>query len=293
MRRKEIDKKFDEIVAFANLEKFLDTPVKHYSSGMYVRLGFAVAAHLENEILLVDEVLAVGDIEFQRKCLGKMHEVARVGRTVLFISHNMPAIVSLCGRCLLMDSGVILSSGLASDVVSGYYKGGKFLSSSVIFSKKPPVGDDLAVLLEGHVALSNGDHASEVDINQPCQIEMKFEILKEANVSFIPSFHFYTSEGTSAFVASMPTAKRLKAGRHTAICKIPPNFLNDKVYFVGLALTALGNGLKANFFENNALSFIVKDPIEGTRGRNGYAGPIPGEVRPQFEWMIEPSGQAQ
>src|SRR5256884_476759 len=120
MSKREITQKLDEIVAFAELERFIDTPVKHYSSGMYVRLAFAVAAHLEPEILLVDEVLAVGDAAFQKKCLGKMGDVAKEGRTVLFVSHNMAAVRSLCSRAFLLSDGRILSSGAANEVVSAY-----------------------------------------------------------------------------------------------------------------------------------------------------------------------------
>ena len=120
MARAEIDRKFDEIVAFAEIDRFIDTPVKHYSSGMYMRLAFAVAAHLETEILVVDEVLAVGDMQFQRKCLGKMNDIAKLGRTVLFISHNMEAIQRLCTRGLLMDRGRLVGSGAIADVVTQY-----------------------------------------------------------------------------------------------------------------------------------------------------------------------------
>src|ERR1700676_4597814 len=121
MGKREIDRKFDEIVAFAEIDKFIDTPVKHYSSGMYVRLAFAVAAHLEPEILLVDEVLAVGDISFQKKCLGKMGDVARQGRTIVFVSHNMAPITSLCSRCVLMEHGRITFDGLTASAVARYY----------------------------------------------------------------------------------------------------------------------------------------------------------------------------
>lgn len=120
MTRREIDRKFDEIVAFAEVEKFLDTPVKRYSSGMYVRLAFAVAAHLEPEILIVDEVLAVGDIAFQRKCMGRMHDVGRDGTTVLFVSHNMPAIESLCTRAVLLHEGRFVDEGEVQEVVAEY-----------------------------------------------------------------------------------------------------------------------------------------------------------------------------
>jgi len=120
MRKREIDRKFDEIVAFSEIEKFIDTPVKRYSSGMYVRLAFAVAAHLEPEILLIDEVLAVGDIAFQRKCLGRMGNIAKGGRTVLFVSHNMSAIRSLCGRAIWLDGGRIVMAGLTGEVIQNY-----------------------------------------------------------------------------------------------------------------------------------------------------------------------------
>jgi|KBSSwiStaDraftv2_1062776.scaffolds.fasta_scaffold30095_3 homopolymeric O-antigen transport system ATP-binding protein len=120
MRKAEIDRKFEEIVAFAEIERFIDTPVKHYSSGMYVRLAFAVAAHLEPEILIIDEVLAVGDAQFQKRCLGKMNEVARSGRTVLFVSHNMRAVAQLCGHCIWIDGGQVMSRGLSNEVVVDY-----------------------------------------------------------------------------------------------------------------------------------------------------------------------------
>src|SRR5262249_31188919 len=122
MKKKEIERKFDEIVAFAEIEKFIDTPVKHYSSGMFVRLAFAVAAHLEPEILLVDEVLAVGDVAFQKKCLGKMQEVSRVGRTVLFVSHNMAAIGQLCQHAIWLDNGAIREEGPARDILAAYLR---------------------------------------------------------------------------------------------------------------------------------------------------------------------------
>ena len=125
MKQAEIDRKFDEIVAFAEIEKFIDTPVKRYSSGMYVRLAFAVAAHLEPEILLVDEVLAVGDYDFQKKCLGKMGEVGREGRTVLLVSHNMPSILNLCPRAVLLHEGCIVQDGPATDVVESYIEMGR------------------------------------------------------------------------------------------------------------------------------------------------------------------------
>src|ERR1700730_1758777 len=124
MKRREIDERFDEIVAFAEVEQFIDTAVKHYSSGMYLRLAFAVAAHLEPELLLVDEVLAVGDAHFQKKCLAKMEDVGHQGRTVLFVSHNMPAVTRLCPRTILLDAGKVLKDGPSHDVVTAYLRAG-------------------------------------------------------------------------------------------------------------------------------------------------------------------------
>lgn len=130
MRKKEIESKFDKIIAFSEIEKFIDTPVKFYSSGMYVRLAFAVAAHLEPAILLVDEVLAVGDAAFQKKCLGKMEDVAKIGRTVFFVSHNMPAVTRLCQRTILLDEGQIIEDGPSHQVVSSYLQSGTGTSAA-------------------------------------------------------------------------------------------------------------------------------------------------------------------
>jgi len=141
MRKQEIDRKFDEIVAFSEIEKFLDTPVKRYSSGMYVRLAFAVAAHLEPEILLVDEVLAVGDAAFQKKCLGKMGDVAKEGRTVLFVSHNMAAVQSLCARSLLIESGKLKYDGSTESTVSYYRETSSSLSNLPIKDRSDRKGE--------------------------------------------------------------------------------------------------------------------------------------------------------
>lgn len=144
MRRTEIKKKFDEIVGFAEIEKFIDTPVKRYSSGMYVRLAFAVAAHLEPEILFIDEVLAVGDVQFQKKCLGKMGEIAGEGRTVLFVSHNMAAILGLCPTCIYLERGVIKHHGITSEIVHKYLEGGRTMGYMPLSERTDRRGDGRA-----------------------------------------------------------------------------------------------------------------------------------------------------
>src|SRR5438094_366500 len=171
MKRSEIDRKFDEIVAFSEIEKFLETPVKHYSSGMYTRLAFAVAAHLEPEILLVDEVLAVGDARFQKKCLNKMHDVGHQGRTVLFVSHNMPAITRLCARTILLDEGSVLHDGPSHQVVSAYLNSGLGTTAAREWpdpAKAP--GGEVARLRAVRVRTEEGRITDVVDIRRPVRI---------------------------------------------------------------------------------------------------------------------------
>jgi lipopolysaccharide transport system ATP-binding protein len=181
MKRAEIERRFDEIVAFAGIEKFLDTPVKRYSSGMYVRLAFAVAAHLESEILVMDEVLAVGDATFQKKCLGKMGDVARGGRTVLFVSHNMAAVAQLCQRTIWLDGGQIKLVGSSGQMVQAYLStSGQHRPERQWSYPGDAPGDDRVRLLACRI-LQAGKVAPVVDINQPCQIEIEFQVLQPAN----------------------------------------------------------------------------------------------------------------
>lgn len=287
MSRAEIKKKFDEIVAFAEVEKFLDTPVKRYSSGMYVRLAFAVAAHLEPEILLIDEVLAVGDAQFQKKCLGKMEDVSREGRTVVFVSHNMSTITSLCQTSILLDSGVVSCMGVTSDVVLAYYSHG--IASPAAFDytgTDKVIGDGHAILLSGAVVDKNLDVCTEVDIREPVSIVMRYKIMAANDFPLFPNFHFYHSDGSYIFASSDVKIASLSAGVYESVCSIPGNLLNDGTYFVGLALTSLECGVKVHFHAPSALTFNVKDPIENVPTRNSYTGPIAGIMRPLLDWSL-------
>lgn len=288
MKRSEIKKKFDDIVEFSGVENFLDTPVKRYSSGMYVRLAFAVAANLETEILLIDEVLAVGDADFQKKCLGKMENISKKeGRTVLFVSHNMPMISSLCPRCILLDNGNIIKDGSTSDVVMYYYNAGAQSPASIDYTKiKKNIGDDYVCILSGEVRNQNNLISTEINIDQPLKIIMKYRIKKQKGKLFSPNFHFFTSGGVYAFVASPENVEAFPEGNYFAECNIPGNFLNEGAYFVGLALSSYETGVTVHFYEQNALSFNVRDPIEGIKTRGGYSGSIPGVVRPLLSWKI-------
>lgn len=292
MSRIEINRKFDEMVDFSGVEKFIDTPVKRYSSGMYVRLAFAVSAYLEPDILIVDEVLAVGDAEFQKKCLGKMDDVAhKDGRTILFVSHNMGMINSLCNRAALLDAGVITWDGTVSETISRYYNSGKNSPFALDYSHlSSPPGDEYATLLEGHIEDENGNAVGEVDISASFFVKMKYELKKDVPISPYANFHLYNSQGQVVFVtASGRQLPVKKAGKYEATCAIPGNFLNNDTYSIGLALIFTHSGKHVSFFERNALTFTVREIIDETleEGRSGFSGVVPGVVRPKLDWVVK------
>lgn len=288
MKRQEIRSKFDEIVAFAEVEKFLDTPVKHYSSGMYVRLAFAVAAHLEPEILIVDEVLAVGDAQFQKKCLGKMEEVGNEGRTVLFVSHSMPTISSLCYKAILLESGEITKIGVTSDVIMHYYTNGLNSPSSIKYFEHHP-GNEFVKLHSAAIKTHGNENkiAIEVNISEPIIIEMCFEILLETNINFVPNFNCFTAEGVCAFYCHDTKKHKLSKGIYISKCYIPANFLNSTTYFVGLAVSSYNPVLKVHFYDQSSLSFNVYDPLTDVATRPDMSIPIPGAIRPNLQWDIK------
>lgn len=290
MRRKEIQQKFDEIVAFAEVDRFLDTPVKRYSSGMYVRLAFAVAAHLEPDILLVDEVLSVGDALFQRKSLGKMEETTRSGRTVLFVSHNMPMVASLCSRCILLDGGRLQADGDTQSTIDAYYQGNAGSGNSVGWDggEKGP-GDEVVRLKRASILDEEGHSVSELPIDKAFVIELEYEVFEETPC-LTPNLHFTDSRGVVAFVslagASHEKEKRQKAGVYLSRCTVPGDLLNDQVYYVGVAMTEMER-VKVRFYERDLLYLRVYDPMEGIRSRGDFRGSIPGSVRPALHWERE------
>lgn len=293
MRRQEIARKFDEIVDFSGVEKFIDTPVKRYSSGMYVRLAFAVAAHLEPDILIIDEVLAVGDIEFQKKCLGKMDSVTHEGRTILFVSHSMPMISSLCNRCILLQDGKVFSEGSPSEVIVKYQSGFRSSSSSVDYTNaKERPGDQFVSLLAGWVEKKPGDPQVEFDIFDPIRVCMKFRVLQELPKVPQPNFHILDSSDNYVFT-TMPNDWQhdnvIVPGDYLAVCEIPAHFLNDGTYSVGLAINCLHDGLQTSFFDQGSLTFNVVDRIQENPDRaiSGWGGRIPGVVRPLLSWKLE------
>ena len=292
MTRAEINRKFDEIVAFAEVEKFLDTPVKRYSSGMYVRLAFAVAAHLETEILVIDEVLAVGDARFQRKCLSRMDSIGRQGRTIIFVSHNMAMVSSLCNVAVHLENGKLRSCGPADKVILAYSSTEGGSSSAVDYrGSDRKVGDQYAQLLSADIRDARGVPVFEIEIDQPLSVRMEYRIKQSSNRVFIPNFHFYRHDGICAFVTNAANSQERPPGDYAAECHVPANFLNDGLYSVQLALTSFESGVSVHFNEKGAVVFNVRDPIEGVVTRAGYSGAMPGAIRPLLHWTLEPAGR--
>jgi lipopolysaccharide transport system ATP-binding protein len=296
MKRAEIKRKFDEIVAFAEVEKFIDTPVKHYSSGMYLRLAFAVAAHLEPEILLVDEVLAVGDARFQKKCLNKMQDVGQAGRTVLFVSHNMPAITRLCERVILLEEGKVLEDGPSHKVVSAYLNAGHGTTAAREWpdSTKAPSGE-VGRLRAVYVRTEDGQITDAVDIRLPVAVEMEYEVLRPGYV-LLASFGFVNEEGVIVFraVDLDPTwrGRPRPAGRYVSAAWIPGNFLSEGTLFVEVGLATM-NPTISQFYQPDVVAFQVIDSLDGDSARGDYAGNWAGAVRPLLQWstqFISPNG---
>lgn len=288
MSRHEVRRKFDEIVSFSGVERFLETQVKHYSSGMYMRLAFSVAAHLDPEILIVDEVLAVGDAEFQKKCLGKMQDISQGGRTVIFVSHSMQTVTSLCNQCILLDAGQIRKQGSPSEVIVEYLGGDVGSMGRVDYEGQGKiVADDHVQLLSGEILDENDQPILESDIRKPIRVRMGFRVKSRSSIRFMPNFHFVVPGGTYAFASTPDVLTELAPGDYEASCYIPGDFLNEGTYFVGLAISSYAPGLTIHFFEQSALTFNVRDSMEGSVGRHGYANVMPGVVRPRLQWTVE------
>jgi len=287
MRKIEVDHKFDEIVDFSGIEKFIDTPVKRYSSGMKVRLAFSVAAHLEPEILIVDEVLAVGDAEFQKKCLNKMEDVGREGRTVLFVSHNMSAISRLCDRGIILNKGGVVEDGPADQVVATYLTSEFGISGTQewIADEEAP-GGNLARLVAVRVRTEGEEMTDKVNIQNSVMVEMEYEVLQSGWI-LLPNFHFYNSQGIEAFPAvdvdPQWRRKPRPAGRYISSVEIPGNFLAEGMYVVRAALIT-SHPLIVQFNVPSAVAFTVNDTSDGNGSRGDYTGNLSGTVRPLLNW---------
>ena len=290
MTKGEVKRKFDEIVAFSGVEKFIDTPVKRYSSGMKVRLAFSVAAHLEPEILIIDEVLAVGDADFQKKCLNKMEDVGQQGRTVLFVSHNLPAVCRLCERAILLDKGGIVKDGAPDQVVSFYLNSdlGTHAAREWVDPATAPAGD-VARLWAARARSNDGQITDIIDIRHPFTIEMEYEVVKNGAV-LLPVFGFENQEGLRLFTTvDRDPAWRHKPrpkGRYTSRVHIPGNLLAEGMLFISCTLLTL-SPRRVQFGKRSALVVQIVDIMGGDSARGDFAKNIPGVVRPMLEWTTQ------
>jgi lipopolysaccharide transport system ATP-binding protein len=279
MGKAEIARKFDEIVAFAELEKFIDTPVKHYSSGMYVRLAFAVAAHLEPELLFVDEVLAVGDASFQKKCLGKMGDVSRQGRTIVFVSHNMTALRRLCTRAIWLDGGKVIKTGEAGEVIDHYLQKNTADNREFVWEDERKAPGDDRVRLRSVRVIPQGISDSIITVHTPLRIEFTYWNYVPGAVLNV-SMTLNNLEEVCVLNGGPGHAPR-PAGliRHTV--SMPGDFLNAGSYYVNVMIVK--DASVGILLQNNAVAFEV---TEGEVVGNWY-GRIPGVVRPKLQWETE------
>jgi len=276
MKKAEIRRKFDEIVAFAEVEKFIDTPVKHYSSGMYVRLAFAVAAHLEPEILVIDEVLAVGDAEFQKRCLGRMGAMANEGRTVLFVSHNMTALQSLCSRAIWLSSGEVKADLPARLAVSEYlHVTARTMLDRVWDEKDADACTSVARLHSARVLAARPQH---ITIADPFDIEVEFSSFI-SGATFHITLQIHTLEGICVLATPSP-AQSMASGRMTTRCHIPQNLLNDGSYKIQIMIVRDMSVVEVNCID--AIFFELHDAPRSM----GWYGKWPGVARPDLQWDV-------
>jgi lipopolysaccharide transport system ATP-binding protein len=289
MKRAEIDRKFDEILGFSEVEQFIDTPVKRYSSGMYVRLAFAVAAHLDPEILVVDEVLAVGDAEFQKKCLGKMSDVAREGRTVLFVSHNMSAILRLTQESIVLKNGQLVMRAPSAQAVDYYLSAGNPEAGERIWDEDEiPVDATPFRPIALRLLNKDGKIADTIRSTEAFMIEMEYSLAEEVTGLRI-GIYLSTARG-EYILTSFDTDDQIRfeeyssrpMGHYFSRCMFPPDFFNGGRYILGV--NASSYRVRRYFMDEQALTFNI-DP-SGAPGMQ-WSEPRPGLLRPRLEWQIE------
>jgi len=287
MKKYEVNSKFDEIIDFSGVEKFIDTPVKRYSSGMKVRLAFAVAAHLEPEILIIDEVLAVGDAAFQKKCLNKMRDVSQTGRTILFVSHNMMAVTRLCTRAILVEDGTILTDGLPPETVSTYLGYGLESKSEREWpdTKEAP-GGEIARLRAVRVRSEDGRKVNSVNINEPVFVDIEYKVIK-SGYRLLPNCQFYNEEDTHIFsthnIDPMWHLRPRPAGQYKSSVRIPGNLLTTGTIKVSIGFETMEPTIYQCHVEE-IVSFEVVESYKTNTARGDYKGNIAGAIRPLLEW---------
>jgi len=289
MRKAEVDRKFDEIVEFSEVADFIDTPTKHYSSGMRVRLAFAVAAHLEPEVLFVDEVLAVGDAAFRRKCMDKVRQIGDNGATVLVVSHNAQAIVAMCQRAIWLKGGTVHADGPVGPTVADYLAENIGLEGERVW--EPSVGKDIARVRAVRTLTESGKLDNNIDVRDQFCIETEFEVLQPGH-GIVLKYDLYNSEGAGAFGSvdtENPTwdGKSWEPGVYTTRMWIPGNFLQPETYLIGMVLWVWSPDRRQEFATREAICVHMVNSREGPDAAVGFSGNFAGPIRPIMKWEVE------
>lgn len=283
--RSHVLKKFDQIVDFADVREYIDAPLRFYSSGMYLRLAFSVAVNIEPDILLADEVLAVGDLNFQERCLQRVQEAGEAGMTVLFVSHDMAAITRLCHRVIWLNAGQIVKSGHPEEVVAQYQSSAWTMNIGRI--KKGSHANQYGEILSTSLRSAEGKEIGAARVSEDVFVKVAFHIL-ERGVSVRCAFDIYT-HGIHAFRSVQPQEFQIPiAGIYTASARIPANFLAETIYTCNVSVTVIRDGEEHPLVEYNALSFQVYDTDQHLRAQGIYKGPAAGVVMPRLEWNVVP-----
>ena len=288
MTRREINRKLSEIIGFSGVEKFMDTPVKRYSSGMYVRLAFAVAAHLDPEVLIIDEVLAVGDYEFQQRCMGRIKDVAGSGRTVLFVSHDLQSVSRLCERVYWLDGGKVMRSGPAHEVIADYLQAQMGIGAERSWddSESAP-GGGFVRLKSARIVNEDGRTIDTVDSRQPLGVQIEFAVLNR-HKPVVPKIKLTNERAEIVFNALDPDPRwrePAEPGTYRVTAWIPGDLLNEGVMTVDVeVVTVAGRNLITRAKAPSALSFHVQDPATGDSAKGLFTGQLRGAIRPRLEW---------
>jgi lipopolysaccharide transport system ATP-binding protein len=289
MKESEIRRREAEIVEFSGVGEFLLSPVKHYSSGMYMRLAFAVAAHIEPEILLVDEVLAVGDAQFQKKCLQRMESLSQSGQTVLFVSHSMQAVSRLCRRALWIDRGKLRMAGPVAEVIAGYLKDGQANTGERVWPEGPHApGDEIVRLRQVRVVTASGTTAASVNIGDEFAIEFTYDVAV-SGMTLFPAVRIFNEWGTEVLWTTDTTTphhgKPREPGRYRCAVPFPRNVLSEGLMAVHISVTSLAP-TRVHVSEPDAVHFQAMEIIDGNTSRGDYTEAIHSMLRPLLDWKV-------
>lgn len=301
MKRSEITAKFDQIVAFSGVEKFIDTPVKHFSSGMYVRLAFSVSAWLDPDILIVDEVLSVGDQAFQRRCAERMKELTGAGRTVLFVSHSMQAVKAMCEKALFLEKGRAVSFVTVDEAATQYLRSIEPDNANNWGKSRFEPGDEGVVAHSDHsdkirclyaeVVNAAGEVTSSLSIDQHFFIDVTYEVIGNLDHSAVPNIHFYDEFGARFFISLPEKHSPNEKGIYTARCEIPSYIFNNGRYVAMIAVSSFAFEAPLHFAYENALRFEVSEYSLADPRRHGWKGALPGMSRQRLDWAYAKHNQ--